>query len=105
VEALNVASTLVDGMCFSALHKEFPATWLGYTLGVMVEILLILLSYVLGSVPTGVLAGRAWLARRRPVGSKGRPLPRPYSPTFGEGVFSEVGGAASLRYVERQKKP
>jgi glycerol-3-phosphate acyltransferase PlsY len=33
--------------------------------------LLILLSYVLGSVPTGVLAGRAWLARRRPVGSKG----------------------------------
>jgi hypothetical protein len=71
VEALNVASTLVDGMCFSALHREFPATWLGYTLGAMVEILLILLSYVLGSVPTGVLAGRAWLARRRPVGSKG----------------------------------
>ena len=69
VEALNVASTLVDGMCFSALHREFQATWLGYTLGAMVEILLILLSYVLGSVPTGILAGCAFGVDVRMVGS------------------------------------
>jgi acyl phosphate:glycerol-3-phosphate acyltransferase len=35
----------------------------------MVEILLILLSYVLGSVPTGVLAGRAFGVDVRKVGS------------------------------------